>query len=141
MNQIPNIRDVERAFGVTWGELVGLEPRLNEVLWQARAAGAGCRCREDIHRVFAPLRDALTELVGFMGRHRDHPVLGSVGAYEVAYWRLHDAVAQPLILAPGAACGACDTAAEMEPDAAPWSVSLSRPLRLSLYALGLGDKL
>ena len=140
MNLFPTAHDLERSHGVTWGELAELEPRLHELLWKARAAGAGCRCREDMHRVFAPLRDALTELVGFMGRHRDHPVLGSVGAYEVAYWRLRDAVAQPLILAPGAACGACDTAAEMEPDAAPWSVGLSRLRRLSLYALGLGDK-
>ena len=93
MNLFPTAHELERSHGVTWGELAELEPRLHELLWKARAAGAGCRCREDIHRVFAPLRDALTELVGFMGRHRDHPVLGSVGAYEVAYWRLHDAVA------------------------------------------------
>jgi hypothetical protein len=32
-------------------------------------------------------------LVGLAGKHRDHPVLGTVGAYEVAYWRLNDAVA------------------------------------------------
>jgi hypothetical protein len=83
---------MESAHGVTWGELAGLEPRLNELLWQARAAAAGCRCREDAHRVFAPFRDAVAELIGFLGRHRDHPVLGSVGAYEVAYWRLYHAV-------------------------------------------------
>jgi hypothetical protein len=84
---------VERALGVTWGELVGLEPRLEELLRQARADGARCRDRADLERIFAPLRDAVTELVGFRGRHHDHPVLGSVGAYEVAYWRLRDAVA------------------------------------------------
>jgi hypothetical protein len=92
MNDMPNIHDLERTHGVTWGELAGLEPRLNELLWQARASGAGCKCREDAHRVFAPFRDAVGELVGFLGRHRDHPVLGSVGAYEVAYWRLRHAV-------------------------------------------------
>jgi hypothetical protein len=34
----------------------------------------------------------VAELVGFRGRHH-HPVLGSVGAHEVAYWRLREAVA------------------------------------------------
>jgi hypothetical protein len=43
--------------------------------------------------VFAPFRNAVADLVGYLGRHRDHPVLGSVGAYEVAYQRLYDAVA------------------------------------------------
>jgi hypothetical protein len=102
MNHIPKVHDLERAHGVTWGELAGLEPRLAELLWQARAAGIGCRGREDVHRVFAPFRDALAELVGFRGRHNNHPVLGSVGAYEVAYWRIREAVAG---LLPGPAAG------------------------------------
>jgi hypothetical protein len=92
VNQIPKASELESAYGVTWGELAGLEPRLNELLWQARAAAAGCRCREDARRVFAPFRDAVAGLIGFAGRHRDHAVLGSVGAYEVAYWRLYHAV-------------------------------------------------
>jgi hypothetical protein len=83
----------ERTHGVTWGQLTGLEPRLDEVLWKARAGGAHCHCREDVMRVFVPVRNALADLVGFLGVNRDHPVLGSVGAYEVAYWRLYDAVA------------------------------------------------
>ena len=93
MKHIPKIQDLERARGVTWGELAGLEPQLTDLLWRARVAGANCRSREDVSRVFAPFRAALAELVGFVGRHSRHPVLGSVGAYEVAYWRLHDAVA------------------------------------------------
>jgi hypothetical protein len=92
MNPNPKVSDLERAHGVTWGELAGLEPRLLELLWQARAAGAGCRTREEAGQAFAPLRNAVAELVGFRGRHHRHPVLGSVGAYEVAYWRLHEAV-------------------------------------------------
>jgi hypothetical protein len=93
MNHIPNIHDLERAFGVTWSELARLEPRLDELLWQARADGARCRRPEDVAGIFASFRDALVDLVGFTGRHTRHPVLGSVGAYEVAYWRLYDAVA------------------------------------------------
>jgi hypothetical protein len=92
MNHIPKVHDLERTHGVTWGELAGLEPRLNELLWQARAAGGDCHCREDVARAFAPFRGAVAELVGVLGRHSGHPVLGSVGAYEVAYWRLHNAV-------------------------------------------------
>jgi hypothetical protein len=89
---------------VTWGQLTELEPQLNELLWKAREGGARCRCREDVTRVFVPFRYALADLVGFLGVNRDHPVLGSVGAYDVAYWRLHDAVAgllpQPSVEAP-----------------------------------------
>jgi hypothetical protein len=92
MNHIPNIHDVERTHGLTWGELAGLEPRLEELLWQARSAGGRCRAWKDVEQLFAPFRAAVAELVGLRGRHHNHPVLGSVGAYEVAYWRLHDAV-------------------------------------------------
>ena len=88
----PSVQDLERSHAVTWGELAGLEPQLADLLWRARAAGAGCGGWEDVERVFAPFRDAVAELVGFRGRHRRHPVLGSVGAYEVAYWRLREAV-------------------------------------------------
>jgi hypothetical protein len=93
MTNVPKVHDLEQAHGVTWGELAGLEPRLAGLLWQARAAGAGCGGWEDAERVFAPFRDAVAELVGFRCRRSTHPVLGSIGAYEVAYWRLRDAVA------------------------------------------------
>jgi hypothetical protein len=92
MNHIPKIHDLERTHGVMWGELAGLEPSLNELLWQARTAGAGCRCWENVERTFAPFRDAAANLVGFRSMHSRHPVLGSLGAHEVVYWRLYDAV-------------------------------------------------
>jgi hypothetical protein len=92
MSNFPKVHDLEQAHGVTWHELAALEPRLNELLWQARADGARCSERDEMERVFASLTDALAELVGFRGRHRRCPVLGSVGAYEVAYARLHEAV-------------------------------------------------
>jgi hypothetical protein len=101
VNHIPNIHELERRHGVTWGQLASLEPRLDELLWQARAGGARCRCREEAGRVFAASRNALAELVGFRGRHRGHPVLGSVPAYEVAYWRLYAAAAALLPKPPG----------------------------------------
>jgi anti-anti-sigma factor len=93
VNVVPRVQSLERAHGLTWGELVGLEPRLAELLWQAREAGASCRAWEDLPRVFTPFRNAVAELVGFRSRHSRHPILGSVGAYEVAYWRLHEAIA------------------------------------------------
>jgi hypothetical protein len=88
----PKVQALERAHGLTWGELAGMEPRLAELLWQARVAGARCRGWEDVPQAFAPFRNAVAEILGFRGKHRGHPVLGSVGAYEVAYWRLQDAV-------------------------------------------------
>jgi hypothetical protein len=89
----PTFQDMERRHGIQWGQIVELEPDLQQLLWEARSAGADCRSWLDVNRIFSPLRDRLAQRVGFAGKHRDHPVLGTIGAYEVAYWRLHDAVA------------------------------------------------
>ena len=40
MKPYPNFRDTERLWGITWGDLNALEPRLEELLWAARAASA-----------------------------------------------------------------------------------------------------
>jgi hypothetical protein len=93
VHHTPKVQDLERAHGVTWGQLADLEPQLAELLWQARAAGTGCRGWDDVSRLFAPFRNRLAELIGFMSRNSRHPILASVGAYEVAYWRLHEAIA------------------------------------------------
>ena len=42
---------------------------------------------------FAALRNSLGDLIGFTGKYHLHPVLGSTGAYQVAYWKLYAAVA------------------------------------------------
>ena len=88
----PSVSNVQRTFGVTWGELVEAEPQVESLLWRAREGGALCHSFADVARVFGPLRNELAGLLGFAGKHRRHPVLGSVGAYEVAYWKLYDAV-------------------------------------------------
>jgi anti-anti-sigma factor len=89
----PNVNDVQRTEGVSWGQLVDLEPQVQELLWRARVAGSSCRTSLDVERAFAPVKNELAGLIGFAGKHHRHPVLGSVGAYEVAYWKLYDAVA------------------------------------------------
>jgi hypothetical protein len=93
MNLYPNFRDMERHSGITWQDLVELEPRLGELLWKARQAGASCLCWSDVDRVFFPIRNSIFDLIGFTSVNRKHRVLGSTGAYEVAYWKLYDAVA------------------------------------------------
>jgi hypothetical protein len=95
----PNVNDVQRTFGITWAQLVELEPQLETLLGRARLAGAGCRNFAGVERAFGPLRNDLAALIGFAGRHHRHPVLGSPGAYEVGYWKLYDAVAR-LVSAP-----------------------------------------
>jgi hypothetical protein len=92
----PNVNDVQRTFGLSWGQLVELEPQLETLLGRARLASARCRTFSDMDRVFGPLRNDLAALIGFAGRHHRHPVLGSPGAYEVAYWKLYDSVARLL---------------------------------------------
>jgi len=89
----PKVDDVQRARGIAWGELVQLEPHVQTLLWRARQVGAGCRTFADVDRAFGSLRDELTGLIGFAGKHHRHPVLGSAGAYELAYWKLYEAVA------------------------------------------------
>jgi hypothetical protein len=93
MRPYPNFRDLEHLSGITWRDLAELEPKLGELLWKARQACVHCRRWSDVDRVFAPIQGALAELVGFAGKHHGHPVLGGSGAYQVAYWRLYDAVA------------------------------------------------
>jgi hypothetical protein len=110
MKAYPNVRDLERYHGVTWHDLVALEPRLAELLWGARQKGAACRRWSDLDRAFVPIRNALAELLGFAGAHRSHPVLGGLGAYQVAYWKLYDAAGWLLPDGAGRAAesAACD---------------------------------
>jgi hypothetical protein len=106
MKPYPNFRELERLTAVTWHDLAALEPRLGELLWRARQAGVGCLCWSDVDRVFSPFRNAVAELVGFAGHNHRHPVLGGTGAYQVAYWKLYDAVAGLLPHRAGGAAGA-----------------------------------
>ena len=92
MQDYPKTEELECRHKVTWSELVELEPELDPLLWEARKAGATCRDWVNVSRVFAPFRNSLSNLVGFASSHRGHRVLGSLGAYEVAYWKLYNAV-------------------------------------------------
>jgi hypothetical protein len=93
MSTYPDFRDLENLHAITWHDLVELEPRLAELLWQARQAGVNCRRWADVDRDFSPIRGPLADLVGFSRKLHWHPVLGSPGAYNVAYWKLYAAVA------------------------------------------------
>jgi anti-anti-sigma factor len=95
--------DAERSPALTWAQLVELEPQLQTLLWQAQRTGARCRTLTDVDRGFGPVRNELTALIGFSGRHHRHPVLGSTQAYQVAYSKLYDAMAG---LLPGRVTGA-----------------------------------
>jgi hypothetical protein len=99
MKFIPDVDQMEYHHGVTFGQLVNQEPRLERLLWEARKVGATCRSQADVLQAFATVRNQLSELIGFSSRHRVHRLLGSVGAYEVAYWKLFHAIAD---LVPGA---------------------------------------
>lgn len=103
MEPYRNFRHLEQLFGVTWRDLVDLEPSLEELLWTARQSSAICRRRTDVDRLFVPIRNALGGLVGFSGKNHQHPVLGSTKAYEVAYWKLYDEVVGALPACSGGA--------------------------------------
>jgi anti-anti-sigma factor len=97
----PSVDDVQRTHGIAWEQLVELEPQVETLLWRARQVGASCRTFADVDRAFSSLRSELTDLIGFRGKHHRHPLLGSAGAYEVAYWKLYEAVAALLPGHPG----------------------------------------
>jgi hypothetical protein len=92
MKAYPNFRDLERLSGITWCGLTALEPRLEELLWRARTASVNCNCWPDVDRLFRPVWNDLVDVVGFSSRNHRHPILGTTAAYEVAYWKLFDAV-------------------------------------------------
>jgi hypothetical protein len=106
MHPYPDICYLERAHGVTWHELVELEPKLAQLLWESRRACLNCRRSSDVDRIFIPIRNSLAELLGFSRRHHWHPVLASLGAYEVAYWKLYTTLA---VSVHGRANGAADS--------------------------------
>jgi anti-anti-sigma factor len=89
----PRVDDVQYSCGVTWAQLVELEPQLETLLWRARQAGAKSLTVPEVKRTFGPLRNELAELIGFIGKHHGHPVRGGAAAYQVAYWKLYEAVA------------------------------------------------
>jgi hypothetical protein len=93
MRPYPDYRDAERLGGITWQRLTEIEPALMELLWRARQQAQACRAWSDVTPAFSPIREALLELVGFAGRNHRHPILGGSAAYQVAYWKLYDAVA------------------------------------------------
>jgi hypothetical protein len=92
MLQLFTNKSRESVTELTWDELADRLPELRQLLWRARSAGASCRSRADVDRVFSPLRNEIADLVGLLGANRHHPVLGSVEAYEVASRKVHDAV-------------------------------------------------
>src|SRR5262249_45366975 len=112
----PNVNDVQHTFGVSWDQLVELEPLLETLLERVKLAGPGSRTFTDVDRSFGPLRNELAALIGFAGKHHRHPVLGSVGAYEVAYWTLYDAVVR---LLSGRAASAQEAAAKQRDGTVP----------------------
>jgi hypothetical protein len=117
MKPYPNFRDVERRAGITWHDLVELDSRLAALLWEARRACVNCRRWSDVDRAFSPIRNALSGLVGFAGRSCRHRVLSSSGAYEIAYWKLYDAVAGLLPAAAAVSASDCPaTEREETPD-------------------------
>jgi hypothetical protein len=124
----PNVNDVERAFGVTWGQLVELEPQLETLLGRARLAAASCRTFPGVERVFGPLRDELAALIGFAGKHPNHAILGSAGAYEVAYWKLYNTVAE---LLAGRAAGAEEAPAKQRGATVPGPCPSEQAIQLT----------
>jgi hypothetical protein len=97
MSDRKDLKGAEGPGRVTWQGLAEEEPELASLLLQARRVGAACRTWSDVSRALAPFRSRLGDLIGFLGRHRGHSVLGSTVAYRVACGKLYDAVSGLLV--------------------------------------------
>lgn len=93
MRDVRNVKDMERIHGVRWAELVEAEPELERLLKIASMVGDGCRNWRDVERGWGQFKNDVAGLVGLCGSNRTHPLLGTVAAYDVTYWKLHNAVA------------------------------------------------
>lgn len=84
------VEEVQRQYSIiapklSWEMLAGLEPKLANLLHDARNAesyASNCFCRETVW--YAELKPMLVEIVGH-GRSDYHPILGTCAAYELAY--------------------------------------------------------
>ncbi len=94
MRDYQSVKDYEKLWGISWDELVALEPELDRLLADAQCAGEGCRTIDQVNRRFSPFKNRIICLIGFCGKHRGHPILGTHKAYDVVYWKLRNAVAQ-----------------------------------------------
>src|SRR5579871_1233948 len=94
MRDVTSVKTRERMHGITWAELVALEPELQRLLDLAHGVGDGCRTWWDVERGWTQFKREIAGLVGYFGKYRGHPILGTVAAYDVVYWKLHNAVAR-----------------------------------------------
>lgn len=94
MKDVTCVKNMERMHKVTWDQLVELEPELDNLLADARAVGQCCRTWRDVEKNWTPFKNPIHNLIGLFRKHRGHPVLGTVAAYDVTYWKLHNALAR-----------------------------------------------
>lgn len=94
MKDVRNVKDMEYIHQIKWVDLAQLEPELDRLLEIARGVGDGCRTWRDVERGWSQFKNEIAGLVGFFGKHRQHATLGTVAAYDVVYWKLHNAVAR-----------------------------------------------
>jgi anti-anti-sigma factor len=85
---------MERTYSLRFTTLIDLEPRLQSLLWDARQAGARCRNSSDFKLAISFVQNRLAGVVGFSSANCNHRILGSVGAYQVVYWKLLRTVAE-----------------------------------------------
>ena len=94
MKDVDCVKDMECMHKVTWDQLAELEPQLSTLLDEARSVGRCCRTWREVEKNWTPFKSPIQRVVGLFGKHRGHSVLGTVAAYDVVYWKLHNAVAR-----------------------------------------------
>ena len=85
-----DVKRLERHHGITWNELVELEPRLDGLLCDAQCSRPLPEEEDDFNYEIAwgQFKQPIADLVGYFRHDNCDPRLTTVGAYEVAYYTL-----------------------------------------------------
>jgi hypothetical protein len=88
------LKAIEKMHKLTWEQLVELEPRLDDLLFQAELTRPEPDEAEDFNYegAWGRFKQPIANLVGYFRRDNCDPQLKTNAAYDVAYWKLWHAL-------------------------------------------------
>lgn len=87
-----DLKDIERMHDLNWENLADLEPRLNGLLVDAVTSRPRRKRGFNYELAWARFKQPIANLVGFHRRDECDPLLKTVAAYDVVYWKIYHAL-------------------------------------------------
>jgi hypothetical protein len=87
-----DLKDMETMHKLTWERLVEMEPRLEALLFDAKASRPRRKRGFNYELAWCEFKLPVAKLVGWHRRDDCDPLLKSQAAYDVAYWKLYHAL-------------------------------------------------